>query len=255
MVAKGGLIMKESMDRNDKVFERLLEEGFDKYAKHAADYEPEVEMTEEDIRIMDSKKDNIYNNIMKEIDSDKKKKLPFKLVIPLVAILILVVAYSSNAFAFRTFLHETIMSLTGTYHNFNTKKLIFEDYNNIIKFEERDKIIVPGWLPDDMVLGKLSDGNNFVDMFFENDKGWMSLSVKFNYDEDNMAIETENNNYIIRKDKVLDMDCSIVEITSETNLKTYIVYWSSDVINYNLMTNIQEDDFNKVLKNLQYLED
>lgn len=247
--------MKESMDRNDKVFDIILEEAFDKYSKDVADYEPETEMTEEDIRIMDSKKDHIYNNIMREIDKDKKNKSPLKLVIPLVAILILVLAYSSNAFAFRTFLHETFMSLTGTALNFNTKKLVFEDYNNIVNFENKDEIIVPNWLPEGMNLERVEDGSDFLDLYFRNDVYWVALSAKADYSEDTKNVETENNEYNIRKDKVIDMECNIIDITSETGLKTYIVYWNSNDINYNLMTNIPESDFNKVLKNLQYLED
>lgn len=247
--------MKESMDRNDKIFDIILDEAFDKYAKDAANFEPETEMTEEDIRIMDSKKDNIYNNIMKEIDKDKKKNLPFKLVIPLVAILILVVAYSSNAFAFRTFLHQTFMSLTGTDLNFNTKKLAFEDYDNIVNFENKDEIIVPNWLPKEMTLAKVNDKSDILDLYFKKNEYWISIKIKTASNQDLTRVETENNNYNIRKDIILGMDCSIVEIISETNLKIYIVQWNSDNSNYSLVTNIPENDFDKVLKNLQYLEE
>ena len=247
--------MKQLMDRNDKVFEILLEEGFDKYAKDAADYEPETEMTEEDIYIMDSKKDGIYNNIMKEIDKNKKKKSPLKLVIPLVAVLILVLAYSTNTFAFRTFLHQTFMSLTGTDLNFNTKKLVFEDYDNIVNFENKDEIIVPGWLPEGMKLERVVDGNDFLDLYFKGDVYWISLSAKADYNEDTKNVEIENNEYNMRKDKVLDMDCHIVEMISEVGLTMHAAYWNSDDLSYSMLTNIPKDDFNKILKNLQYLED
>lgn len=247
--------MKESMDRNDKVFDIILEEAFDKYAKDAANYEPETEMSEEDIRIMDSKKDSIYNNIMKEIDKDKKKNLPFKLVIPLVAVLILVLAYSTNTFAFRTFLHQTFMSLTGTDLNFNTKKLVFEDYNNITNFENKEEIIIPNWLPEDMILYKITDEYGTLDLHFKNDTNWLTLRIKLSHDNSKTKIETENNTYTLRKDNILNMDCTIVEMVSETNLIMYAAYWNSDNVNYNILTNISEGDFNKILKNLQYLED
>jgi len=254
MVAKGGLIMKESMDRNDKEFEILLEEGFDKYAKNAADYEPEVEMTEEDIRIMDSKKDNIYNNIMKEINRDKKKNLPFKLVIPLVAVLILVLAYSTNTFAFRTFLHQTFMSLTGTDLNFNTKKLVFEDYDNIVNFENKDEIIVPGWLPESMELSKIADETNMIDLYFKNQETWLSIKAKIDSDDERTKIETENNNYKISKTVVMDMSCDVVEITSESNLKVFMAYWNSANASYSVMTNMKEKDLIIVLDFLYYFE-
>lgn len=247
--------MKNSTDRNEKVFDIILEEAFDKYAKDVADYEFECEMSEEDIRIMESKKDHIYNNIMKEINKDKKKPFSVKLIMPLVAILILVLAYSSNAFAFRTFLHETFMSLTGTDLNFNTKKLVFEDYNNITNFENKDEIIVPNWLPNGMKLERVEDGNDFLDLYFKKDVYWLSLKSKAISDGDVTNVETENNFYNISKKVVLGMDCTIVEISSETGLTTYIVNWNSDDVNYSMMTNVPEDDFNKVLKNLQYLED
>lgn len=247
--------MKQLMDRNDKIFDIILDEAFDKYAKDAANYEPETEMTEEDIYIMDSKKDGIYNNIMKEIDKDKKKKSPLKLVIPLVAVLILVLAYSTNTFAFRTFLHQTFMSLTGTDLNFNTKKLVFEDYSNIVNFENKEKIIVPNWLPEGMKLERVEDGNDFLDLYFRNDVYWISLKTKSISDGDVTNVETENNNYNVRKEFVLSMDCRIVEMASEAGLTMYAAYWNSDNLNYSLLTNIPEDDFNKIIKNLQYFED
>lgn len=247
--------MKESMDRNDKVFDIILEEAFDKYAKDVADYEPETEMAEEDIRIMEDKKDNIYNNIMKEIDKDKKKKSPLKLIIPLVAVLILVLAYSTNTFAFRTFLHQTFMSLTGTDLNVKTKKLVFEDYSNITNFESKEEIIIPNWLPEGMELERVVDEAKYLLLHYKYNECWVSISTKLAYDEDVSKIETENNDYVIRKENVLDMDCRIVEMVSETGLTMRAAYWSSKDLNYTLLTNISEDDFNKVLKKLQYLED
>ncbi len=247
--------MKNSMDRNDKVFDIILEEAFDKYSKDVAYYEPETEMTEEDIRVMDSKKDRIYNNIMKEINKDNKKTVSVKLIIPLVAILILVVAYSTNTFAFRTFLHQTFMTLTGTDLNVKTKKIMFEDYNNITSFEYKDEIIIPNWLLEGMMITKIADGEENLTLQYKNDDYWMTLRMKASHDSSETKIETENNNYTVRKDKILGMECRMVEIVSETTLKTHMAYWNSDHINYTIVTNIPEGDFNKILENLQYLED
>ena len=232
-----------------------LEEAFDKYAKDVAGYETETEMTEEDIRIMDSKKDNIYNNIMKEIDKDKKKKFPAKIIIPLVAILILVVAYSSNAFAFRTFLHQTFMTLTGTDLNLNVKKLIFDDYNNIINFETKEDIVIPVWLPDDMELYKIIDEKENLNLYFKTDECWVTLDMKLSSSENITTLETKKNDYHVKKTRILDMDCDVVKMVSEADFIIYSAYFNSENINYSIMTNASKEDFDKILGNLQYLED
>ena len=203
-------------------------------------------MTEEEIRIMDSKKDSIYNNIIKDIDKTRKKKLPVKLMVPLVAILILVVAYSSNVFAFRTFLHQTFMTLTGTDLNVKTKKLTFENYNNIVKFEEKEEIIVPEWLPENMTLFKIHDEFGTLDLHFKSDTNWLTLRMKLSQENSKTKIETENNTYKIRKDKILGMECRIIEIVSETDLKTHMVYWNSNITNYSIISDVSE-------KNLKWL--
>ena len=252
---KGGLTVTNNKDRNDKVFDIILEEAFDKYAKDVAENEEEYEMSEEEICIMDRQKDAIYKNIMKEIDKSKKKKFPLKLIIPLAAALILVMAYSFNVFAFRTFLHQTYMNLTGTDLNVKTQKLMFEDYNTITNFEFKDEIIIPNWLPEGMQLSKITEETDVCNFFFDKEDIWLTININEITDGNTTKIQTENNDYETKKVKVLDMDCNIVEIKSETGLKTYMAYWNSDNVSYSIMTNIQEDDFNKIIKKLQYLED
>ena len=248
--------MKESMDRNDKVFDIILEEAFDKYAKDVADYEPEVEMTEEDVRIMDSKKDNIYNNIMEEIDKDKKKKFPAKIIIPLVAVLTLgIITASFNVSAVREFWHRTYTSLVGTGLNINTEKTFDESYSEITKFKLKEKILIPTWLPSDMKLTRISDSETYVETCYNNTDIWITLKTEVISYNTNKKIQTMDNDYISYESKVLGMECNIVEITSESNLKIYVADCCSDNINYTLMTNGSKEMFEKILKNLNFFEE
>ena len=47
--------MKNNPSRNDKIFDIILEESFDKYANDIAKNDIECEMTEEELQIMENK--------------------------------------------------------------------------------------------------------------------------------------------------------------------------------------------------------
>lgn len=248
--------MKKPMDRNDKMFDIILEEAFEKYAKDIANEEPEYEMTEEEIRIMESKEQIIYNKLMKEIDAEKKKKFPIKKVGILVAVLVLgITAVSIGASALRDWWQRTNVSMSGTDLNVDTKKLTFDDYKNIINFENKAEIIVPNWLPECMDLIKINDETDTLNLSYKNGEYWVTITENIYIKSENSKIDTENNNFQTIKGKILDMECSIVEITSERDKKIYTVHWNSNNTNYSLMTNVSEEDFNKILENLRYLED
>lgn len=248
--------MKKPMDRNDKMFDIILEEAFGKYAKDIANEEPEYEMTEEEIRIMESKEQIIYNKLMKEIDAEKKKKFPIKKVGILVAVLVLgITAVSIGASALRDWWQRTNVSMSGTDLNVNTKKLTFDDYKNIRNFENQAEIIVPNWLPECMELTKLKDETDTLDLGYQKGDRWITIYTKTDFSSQNEKIDTKNNDYVIENFEVLGMECRIIKSVSETNHTMYSAHWNSNNTHYTLMTNVSEEDFNKILENLRYLED
>lgn len=241
----------KNLQQNDREFDKLLKNAFEKYN----DMEPECEMTEEEIRIMDSKKQAIYNKLKTEIDKQSTSKFPIKRVLLLTAILIVVLAASFNASKISDFFDRAYMTLTGTEININTKKLVFEDYDNITNFENKEKIIVPNWLPEGMKLEKVKDEQKMIDLYFKNEDIWIMLKTEVAAAKDITKIETENNNYTARKTTVLGMECNAFSITSETGTTIHMAYWNSENTNYSMITNIPEEEFDEILRNLRYFEE
>lgn len=247
--------MKNKADRNDKIFDIILEEAFDKYAADIANQDVECEMTEEEIRTMENKEKIIYDKLMKEIDADKKNRISVKKVCVLVAVLLLgiiVVSFSVSAI-YNKWVQRTNLSMSGTDLNVNTQKLIFEDYNNIRNFENKSEIIIPNWLPEGMELNRMTDEANNLIFYYKKGDNWVTITTNPGIGLGNSKIDTKNNNYETTTDEILGMECSIVTSTSETGLTMYSAHWNSSSTNYTLMTNSSE--FYKIMENLIYLED
>lgn len=248
--------MKNNSNRNDKVFDIILEESLDKYANDVANCDIECEMTEDEILTMESKEKSIYNKLMKDINGSKKSHISLKKVCVLVAVLLLgVIVVSFGASAVYTWIQRTNMSISGTDINVDTKKLIFEDYNNIRNFENKSEIIIPNWLPEGMELAIITDEIHSLDMHYKSEFGWLTIRTRTEFDTENSKIDTQNNEFNIKIDDILGVECRIVEMTTESGFTMYSAYWNSNSSSYTLMTNVSEEEFEKILENLIYLED
>ncbi len=252
--------MKNNPSRNDKVFDIILEESFDKYATDVANFNVECEMTEAEIQAMESKEKTIYNKLIKNIEGNKKGHISIRKISILVAILLLgAIVVSFGSPIIHTWFKRSNMNMSGTDLNIVTKKLVFDDYNNITNFENKSVIIIPNWLPEGMELVKLNDDNNFLDFFYKSSTStsasYVSMSTMYNIEASTETIATENNIYNIEDSMILNMQCKIVTLTNEAGLVVRTAYWDSADTSYRLMTNVSEEEFNKILENLVYFEE
>lgn len=248
--------MKNNPSRNDKIFDIILEESFDKYANDIAKNDIECEMTEEELQIMENKENSIYNKLMKDIDANKKIRISTKKVCILVAILLLgVIGVSFGAPAIYTWVQRTNLSVSENEINITTNTLVFEDYKSITNFKNKKSIIVPNHLPEGMELIRLNDEENSLDFYYKKDDIFLTITMFYDFETSTETIDTENNNYTIRESNILGVQCKIITMTSESGLTIHSVYWDSDNTSYSLMTNVSEEELNKILENLVYFEE
>ena len=242
--------MKNTQDRNDKMFDIILEEAFEKYAHDVASEELEYELSDEEMAEMESKKQEIYNNIMEDVNKKAKKKFPVKRIVVLAAVLIIVLAMGFSSFsvgAFRTFIYKTLTDVKGTILNINSERVVEESYNNIRNFEYSSEFIVPGWLPPELTLDNVLDDTSCVELYYNDDDTWLTIKEEFFSGQIKTRVVAEYN--------VMDMKCSVVEIVNERNIKTYAAYFCSDRIYYTLFTNGSRTMLETVLGNLKYFEE
>ena len=247
--------MKNNISRNDKIFDVILEEAFDEYTTELANEESECEMTEDELLKMEITEKTIYNKLMKDINKDNKIHISFKKICILVAIFVFIAVVASfGTSAVYTWIQRTNMSMSGTDLNIYTKTLIFEDYNNIKHFENKSEIIIPNWLPEGMEINNMTDEQETLVIFYKNEAEWVTINANSTFDT-SVKIATENNDFKTGTGKVLDMECSIVEMTSEAGLTVYSAYWNSNNSSYTLMTNVSKEEFYKILENLIFFEE
>ena len=247
--------MKNNASRDDKIFDIILEEAFDEYAAELANEESKYQMTEDEILKMESNEKTIYNKLIKDINSDNKIHISFKKICIMVAIFMFaIIVVSFGASAVYTWIQRTNMSMSGTDLNIYTKTLIFEDYNNIKRFKNKSEIIIPNWLPEGMEINNMTDEEETLVIFYKSEVDWVTINVSSSFDS-SVKIDTENNLFNTRTGKILDMECKIVEMTSEAGLTVYSAYWNSNNSSYTLMTNVSEEEFNKILENLIFFKE
>ena len=246
--------MKNQKNRNEKVFDIVLEESLDKYAEHIAQNEPEYQLTPEDEEIIENSKQRIFDAV---VGGKTPKKISVKKILVLAAVIVVImaIALAATTSAFRMFLYETYSELTGTILNIDTEKTVSETYD-IVNFKYKDKVIIPGWLPDRMKLTKYTDEEEkLVFKYNTDDNIWLTLTEKIVSYDFVESVETINNNYNTYPIDIFDTKGTVVEITSESNLKTYMVYWYTDNIHYLIKTNHSKNTFKTFLENMKYFEE
>ena len=247
--------MKNTQDRNDKMFDIILEEAFEKYASDVVEEGAEYKLTDEEVAEMESKRQEIYNNIMKSVNKKSKKSFPVKRIVVLAAVLIIVLAMGFNANALKIFFYQTYTDLKGTTLNINSEKVVEESYNTIRNFENKSEIIIPGWLPPELTLENILDDEICLELYYNSENTWLRIKEEIFSSYTNERVNTENNKHVIDTYDVIGMKCSIVEIISENNTKIYIANFCSNKSNYTIMTNGSKTLLETVLKNLKYFEE
>ena len=245
--------MKNQKDINEKVFDIVLEESFDKYAEHIAKNEPEYQLTPEDEKIIENSKQRIFDAV---VGGKTPKKISVKKILVLAAVIVVImaIALAATTSAFRMFLYETYSELTGTKLNIDTKKTVSETYD-IVNFKYKDKVLVPHWLPENMKLIKYTDEEEKLIFKYETNDFWLTIKEKIVTNNFAENIQTEDNIYKTYAIKTKSSDITVVEMISENDTITYTAYWYENNMYYSVRTNVDKVEFENILHHLYPIEE
>ncbi len=242
-----------SKQLNNKVFDFILGEAMEKYAKDIADEDVPYEMSEEEKAAMEQQKSRIYKKVLAKAPTvaAPRRKIRRKRIIILAAALIMLLALGLTTSAGRVFLLKTYTNMSGTDLKIHTSTVSNDQYTKIQKFQAKDEIIIPTLLPSDMKLVEIDDHSLFLQLRYEKGDMWFSITLE-PIEKGSNSIQTENNTYKIEKCKILGMDAQLFEMTSELNFTAITVMWNSDDIQYTLDANMGKKELKTILAGLQY---
>lgn len=254
--------MDRQRERNDKIMDIIIEEAAVKCACDIENDDFDCDMTPEEEQNMLAMKDEIFGKVLAKIESEEKeqkqenniRKMPNRKLIICVAIIALLAVGALSVSALRVFVFKTSASLNGDTLIIKTEKIDSAKYDVIQEFEEKDTLIVPGWLPRGMELKKITDDTSEVIIQFGNDDEWVNLIEDVIPIDGQSEIMTENNQYKVRNIEVLDMPGILLKMTGELDTTTYSAMWNSDTTQYTIDSNVSEKEFNAILNTLKFLK-
>lgn len=254
--------MDRQRERNDKIMDIIIEEAAEKCACDIENDDFDCDMTPEEEQNMLAMKDEIFGKVLAKIESEEKeqkqenniRKMPNRKLIICVAIIALLAVGALSVSALRVFVFKTSASLNGDTLIIKTEKIDSAKYDVIQEFEEKDTLIVPGWLPRGMELKKITDDTNEVIIQFENGDEWVNIKESIATDESKIEMVTENNQYKVRDIEILGMPGVLVKITSELGNTNYTAIWNSDTTQYIIDSNVGKKEFNAILNTLKFLK-
>lgn len=254
--------MDRQRERNDKIMDIIIEEAAEKCACDIENDDFDCDMTPEEEQNMLAMKDEIFGKVLAKIESEEKeqkqenniRKMPNRKLIICVAIIALLAVGALSVSALRVFVFKTSASLNGDTLIIKTEKIDSAKYDVIQEFEEKDTLIVPGWLPRGMELKKITDDTNEVIIQFENGDEWVNIKESIATDESKIEMVTENNQCKVRDIEILGMPGVLVKITSELGNTNYTAIWNSDTTQYIIDSNVGEKEFNAILNTLKFLK-
>lgn len=254
--------MDRQRERNDKIMDIIIEEAAEKCAQDIENGSFDCDMTPEEEQNMLAMKDEIFGKVLAKIESEEKeqkqenniRKMPNRKLIICVAIIALLAIGALSVSALRVFVFKTSASLNGDTLIIKTEKIDSAKYDVIQEFEEKDTLIVPGWLPRGMELKKITDDTNEVIIQFENGDEWVNIKESIATDESKIEMVTENNQYKVRDIEILGMPGVLVKITSELGNTNYTAIWNSDTTQYIIDSNVGKKEFNAILNTLKFLK-
>lgn len=236
---------------NEKLFDVMLEEATQKYAEDIA--KENIDIPEKELETINSRKKEIYRKTLSKIKKQSGRRLSLKKCVLIVAVSAIVLALSLNVSAVKILFFKTYTDISGTILNVKTTKIDDERYNEIVRFEGKSELIIPGWLPPGMELTDVSDNNSFVNFNYTNTKLWITLSEERISEQSETSIETDKNMFKIENCLILGLKGKIINIKNEDNITNYIVIWNSNNIKYELATNVNKNTLDAILSSLKYL--
>ncbi len=248
-------------DLKDRAFELMLEEAVGKYSDQI-DFEEAV-LTEEEHTDILKRKRSMYKKLEKRIDKASRTKdniMPARVRkrFILVAAILAVITAGFNVSAVRTFVYKTCVNLSDTKIIFKPEQVEKDNYSKIKNFENKDDIIIPTWLPSEVELVDIDDGE--VKLIFQYEKGDLWITIYHKNISDNIigsgfGAITEGNKYSVSDINVMEADGKLLDITSEIGLHVYSVYWCTDNTQYELSMNGSKIMLDSILESLKYLKD
>ena len=240
---------------NDKLFDIMVEEAVDMYARDIADSDPFSDMTGEEQKIMTEQKQRVYKKVKSQIHKTSKRKSHiFRRCIIAAACVVIVLATAVNISAFRMFMYKIYANISGTILNIKPEQEANQAYGNIKLFENKEEIIIPGWLPPEFKLEKIIDDEfELKFMYFANDMRISLIESSNKVFDGGTRIETENNIIKVTDYKIMGVDSKIIEVQSESNYHIFITAWCMDNVTYKLSANCPQTMFETILDNLEFL--
>lgn len=238
------------MNENEKLFDLLVKESVDRLDPPP---DEELEMTAEELEIMEKQRKAAYKYVQKEIG--RKKHSPHtKKIVLLAACLTAVLALAMNASALRIALYKTYTEVKGLSLKVDTVKLEEKSLDDIKEYAYMDSVIVPTWLPDKAILTKITESEDFLSLMYRSPVSDFAISIRQGIvptaSDDNISID--NNTYAVSEITVMGEPATLIKLTSELGVTTYDVIWTVGDIRYDISAWCNKKTLDVILKNLAY---
>ncbi len=221
---------------NDKLFDELVSHAADMYFDDMQDYEPTPEMTEDELNTMALQKEHIHSDIVSALNGAPKKRLSRRKVLVLVVAMIGILALAVSASAIKNYISEIILENDDDkYLSVGVQRKGDCNYSDVTAFEKSQDLIILN--QKDMPLSKITDTEFWIELQYGNDDKWVLLSEQLISSASSNVIYIDNNTYYTENSSVLDMDATIVHMTSEIGIESHMEYWASDSVMYEITTN------------------
>ena len=235
---------------NEKLFDVMLEEATQKYAEDIA--KENIDIPEKELETINSRKKEIYRKTLSKIKKQSGRRLSLKKCVLIVAVSAIVLELSLNVSAVKILFFKTYTDISGTILNVKTTKIDDERYNEIVQFEGKSELIIPGWLPPGMDLTEILDSDTNIVLNYKSNNEWLIFHQNLT-DENEAFFQTDNNKFDIEDTKILDTNGKIVRLTNENGLDAYTVFWTSKNILYKISTNVNKNTLDAILSSLKYI--
>ena len=179
----------------------------------------------------DKMMDDVYASIKKTIKKSSTPKKRFRPLFVLAASLALILLLAFNVSALRIIVYKTYFDIRGDILHVKTnEQYILDQYAQITQFEDRGKMLVPGWLPKGTVLESVIDERKVVILkyIYSDDKIIFTQSrISSNYYEEENEYYLEDTIYRTTTINVNEQEISIVEMEGGTGKKSYTAVWNN----------------------------
>ncbi len=239
---------------NDKLFDLMLDEALTEYVNKLENEIPGVPA--EVMAEFDASKDELWERIESNIKKEKRKRMfSAKRIIILAAALVIVISAAFSASAIKGFVNKTYTKATDKVLSIRLEKEYKQQYEDITRFEFKDELIIPTWLPEGMKLVEITDEEISVTLTYEDNNGKSIFINQYKIpDAGNNELIIENNEWKTYETTILGMHATIANIISDIKLESHTAIFSSNNIIYDIDGNIPQDTFNKFLDNLKFFK-